>query len=119
MSILYTCQSDYYETKDILNALFEKEEDKNNYISKMKTDKVYGTGMEVETFSNIFKIKIILYTRYINDKNLLKTDDDKVESIILENKYEGNFALILDKYPNEIYNHYSSLRPTSNKKMVK
>ena len=81
----------------------------------MKTDKVYITGMEVEIFSNIFKIKIILYTRNINEKNLLKTDDDKVESIILENKYEGNFALILDKYPNEIYNHYSSLRHISNK----
>ena len=43
----------------------------------MKIVKVYGIGMEVETFSNIFKIKIILYTRYINDKNLLKTDNGK------------------------------------------
>ena len=40
---------DYYETKDILNALFEKEEDKNNYITKMKTDKEYCIGIEVET----------------------------------------------------------------------
>ena len=90
-------------------TVFEKEEDKNNYITKMKTDKVYGAGMEVETFSNIFKIKIVVYTRYINDnKNLLKIEDDKFESIILGNKYEGNFALMLDKNQNEIYNHYSS-----------
>ncbi len=81
----------------------------------MKKDKVYGTGLELETFSNIFKIKIILFTRYITDEKFKKTHYDKVDSIIIGNKYEGNFALILDNYPNnELFNHYSSLRPKNN-----
>ena len=29
---------EYYERTDILNSLFEKAEDKNDYITKMKTD---------------------------------------------------------------------------------
>ena len=87
---------DHYERTDILNSLFDK-------------------GMEIETFSNIFKIKISLYTRYINNINLLKTDNDWVESIILGNEYEGKFAIMLDKYPKKIHNYYSLLRPISNK----
>ena len=106
---------DYYETTDIINHLFETEEEKNNYITKMKKDKVYGTGLEIETFCNIFKLKIILYTRHINEKDCLKKDDDKVESVILGNAYEGNFALVLDKYSKEILNHFSSLKPKSDK----
>ena len=47
---------EYYETTDVLNTLFENEEDKSNYITKMKTDKEYGTGLELETLSNILKI---------------------------------------------------------------
>ena len=47
---------EYYETTDVLNTLFENEEDKNNYIAKMKADKEYGTGLELETLSNILKI---------------------------------------------------------------
>ena len=47
---------EYYETTDVLNTLFENEEDKSNYIAKMKTDKEYGTGLELETFSNNLKI---------------------------------------------------------------
>ena len=49
----------------------------------MKKDKVYGTGLELETFSNIFKIKIILFTRYITDKKFKKMHYDKVDSIII------------------------------------
>ena len=47
---------EYYEKTDVLNTLFENEEDKSNYITKMKTDKEYGTGLELETLSNILKI---------------------------------------------------------------
>ena len=45
-----------YEATDVLNTLFENEEDKSNYITKMKKDKEYGTGLELETISNILKI---------------------------------------------------------------
>ena len=107
---------EYYETTNTLNHLYENEKEKNDYIINMKKDKVYGTGLEIETFSNIYKIKIILFTRYITDKKCNKTHSDKVESIIIGNDYEGNFALMLDNYPNnENLNHYSSLRPKSNK----
>ena len=82
----------------------------------MKKDKVYGTGLEVETFSKIYKIKIILFTRYITDKNCNKKHSDKINSIIIGNDYEGNFALMLDNYSkSDSLNHYSSLRPKSNK----
>ena len=52
---------EYYETTDMLNTLFENEQDKSNYITKMKTDKEYGTGLELETFSNILKIFVKTY----------------------------------------------------------
>ena len=71
---------------------------------------------ELETFSNIFKIKIILFTRHITDEKFKKTDYDKVDRILIGNKYEGNFALILDNQPkNDLLNHFSSLKPKNNK----
>ena len=90
---------EHYKTTNTLNSLYENEGEKNNYIISMKKDKVYGTGLELETFSNIFKIKIILFTRYITDEKLLKKHHDKVDSIVFGNNYEGNFALVLDNYP--------------------
>ena len=57
----------------------------------MKKDKVYGTAMELESFSNILKIKIILFTRHITDEKFKKTHYNKVDSIIFGNEYEGNF----------------------------
>ena len=72
--------------------------------------------MELESFRNIFKIKIILFTRHITDKKFKKTHYYKVDSIIFGNEYDCNFVLLLDKYPkNELLNHYSSLRPKTNK----
>ena len=107
---------EYYETTNILDPLYENKKEKNDYIINMKKDKVYGTGLEVETFSKIYKIKIILFTRYITDKNSNKKHSDKVNSIIIGNEYEGNFALMLDNYSkSDSLNHYSSLRPKSNK----
>ena len=58
---------EHYETTNTLNSLYENEGERNNYIINMKKDKVYDTGLELETFSNIFKRKIILLTRYITD----------------------------------------------------
>ena len=82
----------------------------------MQKDKVYGTGLELETSGNIFKIKIILFIRYITDKKFKKTHYDKVDSIIFGNEYESDFALLLDNYPkNDLFNHCSSLRPKNNK----
>ena len=110
---------EHYETTNTLNDLFENEEEKNDYIINMKKDKTYGTAMELETFSQIYKIKIKLFTRYITDEKCNKTDYDKVSSIIFGYKFEGNFALMLDNYPkNEFVNHYSSLRPKDNKNSI-
>ena len=47
-----------YETTNTLNDLFENEEEKNDYIINMKKDKTYYITMELESFSQIFKIKI-------------------------------------------------------------
>ena len=58
----------------------------------MRTDKIYGIGLEIETFCNIFKIKIILYNRYITDKKLLKTDKDRVDITLY---LEVNMKVIL------------------------
>ena len=64
----------------------------------------------------MLKIKIILFTRHITDVKLKKTHNDKVDSLIIGNLYEGNFAIILDNYKiNDNFNHYSSLRPKNNK----
>ena len=81
----------------------------------MKKDKEYGTGLELESFSNIFKIKIILFKRHITNEKLMKTHYDKIDSLIIGNIYEGNFGILLDIYPNDNLNHFSSCRPKDNK----
>ena len=107
---------EYYETTDALDSYFENEREKKDYINKMKKDKEYGTGLELGSFCNMLKIKIILFTRHITDVKLKKTHNDKVDSLIIGNLYEGNFAIILDNYKiNDNFNHYSSLRPKNNK----
>ena len=35
----------------------------------MRKDKEYGSFLEIRAFSEIFKIKIIVYTRNITDEN--------------------------------------------------
>ena len=52
-------------------------EDKSEYVKKMRNDKEYGSLLEIETFCEIFKIKIIVYTRKIIDENYLKKDKEK------------------------------------------
>ena len=64
---------EHYETTNTLNDLFENEEEKNDYIINMKKDKIYGIGVELETLSHIFKIKITLFTRHITDEKCNKT----------------------------------------------
>ena len=81
----------------------------------MKKYKEYGTGLELESFSNIFKIKIILFKRHITNEKLMKTHYDKIDSLIIGNIYEGNFGILLDIYPNDNLNHFSSCRPKDNK----
>ena len=73
-------------------------EDKSEYVKKMRNDKEYGSLLEIETFCEIFKIKIIVYTRKIIDENYLKKDTDLLDTYIVGEKYKGNFGLIFDKY---------------------
>ena len=92
-------------------------EDKSEYVKKMRNDKEYGSLLEIETFCEIFKIKIIVYTRKIIDENYLKKDTDLLDTYIVGEKYKGNFGLIFDKYAKDetgIYNHYSDLYPKDN-----
>ena len=92
-------------------------EDKSEYVKKRRNDKEYGSLLEIETFCEIFKIKIIVYTRKIIDENYLKKDTDLLDTYIVGEKYKGNFGLIFDKYAKDetgIYNHYSDLYPKDN-----
>ena len=50
----------------------------------MRNDKEYGSLLEIETFCEIFKIKIIVYTRKIIDENYLKKDTDLLDTYIKE-----------------------------------
>ena len=75
---------EHYETTNTLNDLFENEEEKNDYIINMKKDKVYGTAVELETFSHIFKIKITLFTRHITDEKCKKHIMTKLVVLYLE-----------------------------------
>ena len=83
----------------------------------MRTDKEYGSILEIDTFCIIFKIRIFVYIRYINDKNCYKQNSDKLDLHISGEQYEGNFGLILDKYPdkNELLNHFQALEPKNKK----
>lgn len=78
----------------------------------MKNDKEYGSGQEIEIFSNKFQIKNIEFTRYINNESCRKKPTDKLVPIIIGESYEGAFAIILDNYTkNNIKNHFQTLRP--------
>ena len=96
---------DYIENKSEANY-FNVE--KKDYLSNMRNDKIYGSGIELEVFSIICGIKIKCFRRKIN---ISKTKKDQVEKIIINEKGIGNFGLLLDFYQNnENLNHYSSLR---------
>ena len=107
---------DYYESSNVLNNLYEKEEEKKGYITKMRKDKEYGSVLEIQTFSNIFKIRIYQFTRYIDDKGYKKSSKDKITTVIIGEQYEGNFAILLNNYKNnEILNHFQSIKPANGK----
>ena len=77
----------------------------------MRKDKIDGTGTEAQIFSIICGIKIIHYTRYINNYKCLKTKNDKIIKLEINENGKGNFGLLLDIYKNhEDVNHYSSLK---------
>ena len=72
----------------------------------------------MNTFSKIFKIKITIYIRHIDDEQLLKKDSDLLETQIIGEKYEGNFGIILDKYKKdekETLNHFMDIYPKDGK----
>ena len=103
---------DYYENSNVLDNLYETEDDKKEYIAKMRKDKEYGSVLEIQAFSHIFKIRIYQYTRYINDEGGKKNNEDKITKVIIGEQYDGNFGIILDNYKNnEMLNHFQSLRP--------
>ena len=56
------------------NEFDEVIKNKNDYVRKMRTDNEYGSLLEINTFSEIFKIKISIYIRHIDDEQLLKKD---------------------------------------------
>ena len=92
------------------NKLFENENVKKSYLDMMRKDKEYGTGTEIQIFSIICGIKIILYTRYINNSKCLKTKNDKIGKLEINENGIGNFGLLLESYINqENINHYSPL----------
>ena len=102
---------DYIENKIETKELFDGEVEKNNYLSRMRNDKTFGTGTEAQVFSIICGIKIMYYLRIINSSKCLKDKNDQVKEIIINEKGIGNFGLLLDIYKNhENINHYSSLR---------
>ena len=103
---------DYYENSNVLDNLYEKEDEKKEYIAKMRKDKEYGSVLEIQAFSNIFQIRIYQYTRYINDEEGKKSSEDNITKVIIGEQYDGNFGIILDNYKNnEMLNHFQSLRP--------
>ena len=103
---------DYYESSNVLNNLYKKEEDIKGYITKMRKDKEYGSILEIQAFSIIFKIRIYQFTRYIDDKGYKKSSKDKITTVIIGEQYEGNFSILLNNYKtNEILNHFQSLKP--------
>ena len=60
-----------------------------------------------------------MYARYITDKNCQKLLEDKITSIIIGDTYEGNFALLLDNYPdNENVNHFQSIYSNNGIKII-
>ena len=90
---------------------------RSEYVKKMRKDKEFGSFLEIWTFCEIFKIKIIIYQRNINDEDYLKQDTDLLDTYIAGEKYEGNFALIFDRYVKDeaqIYNHFNDLYPKDN-----
>ena len=94
------------------NKFDEVIKNKNDYIRKMRTDNEYGSLLEINIFSEIFKIKITIYIRHIDDEQLLKKDSDLLETQIIGEKYEGNFGIILDKYKKdekETLNHFMDI----------
>ena len=102
---------DYIENKIETKELFNNEVEKNNYLSRMRNDKIIGTGTEAQVFSIICGIKNIYYLRMINNSKYLKTKNDQVKEIIINENGIGNFGLLLDIYKNhENINHYSLLR---------
>jgi len=99
------------------NIFDEYIENRSEYVKKMRNDKEYGSFLEIRTFCEIFKIKIIIYIRNIIDENYLKQDTDLLDTYIAGEKYKGNFGLIFDRYAEDkagIYNHYSDLYPKEN-----
>ena len=76
------------------NKFDEVIKNKNDYIRKMRTDNEYGSLLEINIFSEIFKIKITIYIRHIDDDKLLKRDSDLLETQIIGEKYEGNFGIL-------------------------
>ena len=99
------------------NIFDEYIENRSEYVKKMRNDKEYGSFLEIRTFCEIFKIKIIVYTRNITNEKYLKRDTDLLDTYIAGEKYKGNFGLIFDRYAEDkagIYNHYSDLYPKEN-----
>ena len=66
---------DYIE--NATNELFLK----NNYLSRMRNDKIIYTGTEEQIFSIICGIKIMYYLRIINNSKCLKTKKDQIRKI--------------------------------------
>ena len=100
----------YIENNIETKELFEDENIKKSYLDRMRKDKEFGTGTEIQIFSIICGIKIIHYTRYINNSKCLKTKNDKIIKLVINENGIGNFGLLLDRYINlENINHYSPL----------
>ncbi len=100
----------YMENNIETKEFFEDENVKKFYLDRMRKDREFGTGTEIQIFSIICGIKIIHYTRYINNYKCLKTKNDKIIKLEINENGIGNFGLLLDSYINlENINHYSPL----------
>ena len=71
---------DELENTNIFNEYIEN---RSEYVKKMRRDKEYGSFLEIRTFSKIFKIKIIVYTRNITDEKYLKQAKDLLDTYIV------------------------------------
>ena len=69
---------------------------KNKYLSRMRNDKIFGTGTEEQVFSVIYGIKIMYFMRMINSSKCLKTKKDQVRNIVMNENGIDKFGLLLD-----------------------
>ena len=97
--------------KNIL-AEIKNEEEKINYIKKMRKNGEYGGYNEIKAFSLLTNLKIICFHRQITkkvDNKYIKTKNEKVSYITNNESSNDEITLMLDVYEDSKLNHYTPL----------